>query len=144
MVTLDYDRLRPLAYPDTDVVLLCYPVNSHESLARIESKWAPEVEHYCPGVPKLLVALKVDLRRTELPIYSKEGNPTGQCVTAEEGQAVADRINARYVECSAKYGEMVGEIFEMAVRAVWERERTQKRYRRKNILSNLADRCRVM
>lgn len=133
-----------MAYPDTDVVLLCYPVNSHESLARIESKWAPEVAHYCPNVPKLLVALKVDLRRSELPIYSKEAGMTGRCVTAEEGQAVADRINARYVECSAKYGEMVGEIFEMAVRAVWEYERNNKKSRRKNLLASLADRCRVM
>jgi cell division control protein 42 len=28
----DYDRLRPLSYPGTDVFLICFSIDSHESL----------------------------------------------------------------------------------------------------------------
>ena len=39
----DYDRLRPLSYPDTDVVLLCFGLNAPDSLVNITEKWFPEV-----------------------------------------------------------------------------------------------------
>ena len=39
----DYDRLRPLCYPQTDVFLMCYSVISQTSLENIRSKWMPEV-----------------------------------------------------------------------------------------------------
>uniref|UniRef100_A0A8C2JLT3 Rho-related GTP-binding protein RhoA-D-like n=2 Tax=Cyprinus carpio TaxID=7962 RepID=A0A8C2JLT3_CYPCA len=29
----DYDRLRPLSYPDTDVILMCFSIDSPDSLA---------------------------------------------------------------------------------------------------------------
>lgn len=42
----DYDRLRPLSYPDTDVILMCFSVDSPDSLGTI---WAPfilvSIEH---------------------------------------------------------------------------------------------------
>merc|ERR1712227_995214 len=31
----DYDRLRPLSYPDTDVILMCFSIDSHDSLQNI-------------------------------------------------------------------------------------------------------------
>ena len=31
----DYDRLRPLSYPDTDVILICYSIDSPDSLQNI-------------------------------------------------------------------------------------------------------------
>ncbi len=36
----DYDRLRPLSYPDTDVILMCFAIDSPDSLENI-----PEVKH---------------------------------------------------------------------------------------------------
>ncbi len=39
----DYDRLRPLSYPDTDVVLMCYSVDTLDTLENVVEKWAPEV-----------------------------------------------------------------------------------------------------
>lgn len=41
----DYDRLRPLSYPDTDVILMCFSVDSPDSLENIPEKWTPEVSH---------------------------------------------------------------------------------------------------
>ncbi|WP_411023650.1 GTP-binding protein, partial [Salmonella sp. s51228] len=51
----EYDRLRPLSYPDTDVILLCYSVDNPDSLENISEKWVPEVRHFCPTVPIILV-----------------------------------------------------------------------------------------
>lgn len=59
----DYDRLRPLSYPQTDVFLLCYAINRKASLLNIKEKWAPEVKHYSPGTPLILVATKSDLKQ---------------------------------------------------------------------------------
>ena len=32
----DYDRLRPLSYPDTDVILMCFSIDSPDSLGKEE------------------------------------------------------------------------------------------------------------
>lgn len=58
----DYDRLRPLSYPDTDVILICFSIDEPDSLENIPEKWTPEVKHFCPNVPIILVANKKDLR----------------------------------------------------------------------------------
>jgi len=41
----DYDRLRPLSYPNTDVVLVVFSVDAPDSLENVVEKWVPEV---CP------------------------------------------------------------------------------------------------
>ena len=61
----DYDRLRPLSYPDTDVILMCFSIDSPDSLENIPEKWTPEVRHFCPNVPIILVGNKKDLRNDE-------------------------------------------------------------------------------
>lgn len=36
----DYDRLRPLSYPDTDVILMCFSIDSPDSLGKAsEEGW---------------------------------------------------------------------------------------------------------
>lgn len=37
----DYDRLRPLSYPDTDVILMCFSVDSPDSLGNVVSRNTP-------------------------------------------------------------------------------------------------------
>ena len=58
----DYDRLRPLSYTQTDVFLLAYSVVNPSSFDNIKNKWYPEVSHYCPKVPIVLVGTKIDIR----------------------------------------------------------------------------------
>ena len=58
----DYDRLRPLSYPQTDVFLICFSVVSPPSYENARNKWNPEIMHHCPTTPKLLVGTKTDLR----------------------------------------------------------------------------------
>ncbi|CAG8486717.1 10773_t:CDS:2 [Paraglomus occultum] len=113
----DYDRLRPLSYPDSHVILICFAVDSPDSLDNVQEKWISEVMHFCQGLPTLLVGCKKDLRFD--PKTIEELRKTSQRpVTPEEGMAVAQRIGAyKYLECSAKTGDGVREVFEHATRA---------------------------
>ncbi|KAM4582766.1 transforming protein RhoA-like [Fundulus diaphanus] len=113
----DYDRLRPLSYPDTDVILMCYSIDNPDSLENITEKWTSEVRHFCPNVPIILVGNKKDLRndentRKELAKMKQEP------VKTEEGKDVAMRIGAfGFLECSAKTKDAVRDVFELATRA---------------------------
>ncbi|KAI1234419.1 hypothetical protein IHE44_0003469 [Lamprotornis superbus] len=107
----DYDRLRPLSYPDTDVILMCFSIDSPDSLENIPEKWTPEVKHFCPNVPIILVGNKKDLRndehtRRELAKMKQAGSFQSlkeEPVKPEEGRDMANRIGAfGYMECSAK------------------------------------------
>ncbi|KAI6241139.1 hypothetical protein M3Y99_00386400 [Aphelenchoides fujianensis] len=139
----DYDRLRPLSYPDTDVssflffpsigssfvqvILVCFSIDSPDSLANVKEKWAPEVRHYCsPQVPLILVANKKDTR-TDAAVIRELGRSKQAPVSYEEGKKMAESIGAQaYIECSAREGENVYEVFERAARAALE-TRTKKR-----------------
>jgi len=124
----DYDRLRPLSYPDTDVILMCFSIDSPDSLENIPEKWTPEVKHFCPLVPIILVGNKKDLRGDSNTI--KELSKMKQePVKPEEGRAMAEKINAfAYLECSAKSKEGVREVFETATRAALQvRQKRRKK-----------------
>ena len=112
-----YDRLRPLSYPDTDVILLCFSIDSPDSLKNIPMKWTPEVKQFCPNVPIILVGNKKDLRND--PNTIKElGKIKQEPVKLEQGSAMAEQIHAfAYHECSAKSKEEVREVFNTAARA---------------------------
>merc|ERR1712024_318743 len=113
----DYDRLRPLSYPDTDVILMCFFIDSPDSLENIPEKWTPEVKHFCPNVPIILVGNKKDLRNDSSTI-KELGKMKQEPVKPEEGRTMAEKINAfAYLECSAKSKEGVREVFETATRA---------------------------
>merc|ERR1712137_1460619 len=58
----DYDRLRPLSYPQTDIFLICFAITSPTSFSNVKSKWWPEVTHHCPNAKMILVGTKLDLR----------------------------------------------------------------------------------
>ncbi|KAH3674881.1 hypothetical protein WICPIJ_009451 [Wickerhamomyces pijperi] len=113
----DYDRLRPLSYPDTNVVLICFSVDLPESLSNVQEKWISEVLHFCHGVPIILVGCKVDLRDDQATIQKlREENLSP--VSAAEGEDVAGKIGAiKYIECSAKRNFNVDEVFKAATRA---------------------------
>ncbi|KAK4252039.1 P-loop containing nucleoside triphosphate hydrolase protein [Corynascus novoguineensis] len=113
----DYDRLRPLSYPDSHVILICFAVDSPDSLDNVGEKWCSEVHHFCPDVPKILVGCKKDLRYDPKTIEELR-KTSQQPVTPEQGQQVANNIKAtKYLECSAKTNEGVREVFEFATRA---------------------------
>ncbi|KZT59394.1 GTP-binding protein rho1 [Calocera cornea HHB12733] len=127
----DYDRLRPLSYPDSHVILICFAIDSTDSLENVQEKWIAEIQHFCAGIPVILVGCKKDLRRDARTI-EKLRQVSQRPVTPEEGMAVAQRINARqYIECSARTGEGVREVFQCATRAALLGQKINKRRDRK-------------
>lgn len=97
----DYDRLRPLSYPQTDVFLVCFSVTSPASFENVKEKWFPEVFHHCPGVPCLIVGTQIDLREDET-VRAKLQRQKQQPISEEQGRQLAKELGAvKYVECSA-------------------------------------------
>ena len=112
----DYAKIRPMSYPDTNVVLLCFSLVSPTSLENVSSVWINEIRTAEPKAEVILVGLKKDLR-DNFPLDNKD--PSLKPITSEEGQKVATAINAReYLECSAKTKDGLNRVFEQAVRAV--------------------------
>lgn len=97
--------------------------------------------HFCAGLPIILVGCKKDLRRdprvidelrktSQRPVSPEEvrAPPASVCPSERlltqrlsyvmQGMAVAQKIGAKqYLECSAKSGEGVREVFQYATRA---------------------------
>ncbi|KAI3387774.1 hypothetical protein SNEBB_007115 [Seison nebaliae] len=123
----DYDRLRPLSYPDTDVILMCFSIDSPDSLTNIPEKWTPEVRHFCPRVPIILVGNKKDLRfddQTKRELQKLKQEP----VRFDEGKAMQQNIHAQaYLECSAKQKDGVHEVFLVATRAALQTKVKKKK-----------------
>ena len=123
----DYDRLRPLSYPDTDVILMCFAIDSPDSLENIPEKWIPEIKHFCPNIPVILVGNKKDLRNDEMAIQDL-GKKSQKPVTAEEGRSMAEKIKAfEYIECSSKTKEGVNEVFSTATRASLRKKKKKRK-----------------
>jgi len=97
----DYDRLRPLSYPESDAIVITFAIDSPDSLDNVEHKvhtihptrlhsqkelvfiltnwqWTPEVLHFCSGVPIFLVGCKKDLRHDPQTIEELSRRKTPQ------------------------------------------------------------------
>ncbi|KAK3375281.1 cell division control protein [Podospora didyma] len=116
----DYDRLRPLSYPQTDVFLVCFSITSQASFDNVKDKWFPEVHHHCPGVPCLIVGTQVDLRDDEQAL-AKLAKTKGRMIRKEDGDAMAKQLGAvKYVECSALTQYKLKDVFDEAIVAALE------------------------
>lgn len=141
----EFDRLRSLSYDDTHTIMLCFSVDSKDSLENVESKWVGEIAENCQGVKLVLVALKCDLRERGADEEEETGARRGGekvMIDYKQGLEVAKRIQAlRYLgmshsrhilswlamersvlisiagaECSAKRNRGVNEAFTEAAR----------------------------
>lgn len=126
----EFDRLRSLSYSDTHTIMLCFSVDSRDSLENVQTKWVSEIVDHCEGVKLVLVALKCDLRSNEEDgaegetpagaedkAVSASAAPQKKLISYEEGLAVAKKVGAlRYLECSAKKNRGVNEAFTEAAR----------------------------
>ncbi|RKF59222.1 GTP-binding protein rhoC [Erysiphe neolycopersici] len=121
----EYDRLRPLSYPETDLLFVCFAIDCPNSLENVMDKWYPEVVHFCPYTPLILVGLKSDLRtrRTCVELLKTQGLTP---VTQEQGLGVATKMGARYAECSSKEMRGVEEIFTEAINIMVENDQSNQ------------------
>lgn len=113
----EYDRLRVLAYPSTNVFLICFSVTSRTSFENVREQWAPEIKHYCAGVPFVLVGTQSDLRGDPHTI-SRLARNREKMVSEEEAQKLAKQLKAvTYVECSALTQKGLKNVFDEAILA---------------------------
>merc|ERR1719337_137732 len=116
----DYDRLRPLSYPQTDVFLVAFSLISRPSFENVKAKWYPELKHHSPGVPMILVGTKLDLRSDPNTVAKlREKSPPTTPITFEEGLDMSRSIGAvKYLECSALTQKGLKSVFDEAIRVV--------------------------
>eukprot|EP00744_Colponema_vietnamica_P000247 GILI01000443.1.p1 GENE.GILI01000443.1~~GILI01000443.1.p1 ORF type:complete len:196 (+),score=51.07 GILI01000443.1:49-636(+) len=128
----DYDRLRPLSYPQTDVFLVCFSVISPASFENVKTKWFPELHHHAPNVPIILVGTKLDLREDEETIEKLREKRLAP-ISTQQGMDMAKQIGAvKYMECSALTQKGLKMVFDEAIRAVIINKDKPKRRRRRN------------
>ncbi|TYI77691.1 hypothetical protein E1A91_D06G159000v1 [Gossypium mustelinum] len=97
----DYNRLRPLSYRGADVFLLAFSLISKASYENVYKKWIPELRHYAPNVPVVLVGTKLG----------------ATAITTSQGEELKKIIGAvSYIECSSKTQENVKAVFDTAIK----------------------------
>uniref|UniRef100_A0A6B2LK54 Uncharacterized protein n=1 Tax=Arcella intermedia TaxID=1963864 RepID=A0A6B2LK54_9EUKA len=115
----EYDQLRIIAYPNTDIFLCCFSVDSPDSFEHVRSKWFPELSSHCPTAPILLVGTKMDLAADEQTVVRLKKEGHAGPVTREQALAMVQDIGAlSYVPCSSVTRQGVKEVFDAAIRAL--------------------------
>lgn len=105
----DYDRLRPLSYPQTNFFIVMLSVISPSSLDNVSAKWLPEIAHHVPNAPVMIVGNKIDLRHT----YQTQGLPQPMMRNYIERELPTNFSGVRiidYMETSARTGEGVHQM----------------------------------
>ncbi|GER50246.1 Rac-like GTP-binding protein [Striga asiatica] len=134
----DYNRLRPLSYRGADVFILAFSLISKASYENIPKKWIPELRHYGPGVPIILVGTKLDLRDDEhLFADHSEAEPIST-VQGEELRRISGANS--YIECSAKTQQNVKAVFDAAIKAVLQ----QTKHKKKMVNRKGQKACRIL
>lgn len=115
----EYDRLRPLSYPQTEVFLCCFSVISPASFQNVKQKWIPEIRHHSPKETLvIIVGTKADLR-DDPHVLDDLADRSEKAITVEQGYKLAKDVGAvQYLECSAATQQGVREVFDYAIRAV--------------------------
>jgi len=115
----EYDQLRPLSYPGTDVFIICFSLTSPESFDNVKKKWVPEVTHFNPKTPIVLVGTKLDLRDNEDTIASLKEHNLAPISYSKAEKLTKDIQAYKYVECSALTQKNLSLVFEEACKAVF-------------------------
>ncbi|XP_075239643.1 cdc42 homolog [Convolutriloba macropyga] len=142
----DYDRLRPLSYPQTDIFLVCFSIEKFDSYENVKRKWAPELREHDSRVPLILVGTKCDLRHhyrfdqlllssadhgsrarasrsltlsaaTSSNNSSSKRKQSNPVLHHKMGIKLAKKIKAdMYIECSALTQQNLSTVFECALK----------------------------
>ena len=119
-------RIRPLVYPNTSVIVICFSLIDPISYEDVLMKWFPGTRQYCPGAPIILVGTKMNGRNdpTVLELLKQRRRSP---IPRVEGVWLRKDINTvTYVECDAWTGIGVEQVFESAVDAVLQKRQIEK------------------
>ena len=101
---------RPIAYKDTDMIILIYSINSYKTFDSIKTKWLSEVRTYSPDVDLLVIGNKCDTRLN---------NDDEKMVSYEDGCKLAEDLNAvGFLECSAFDEEGLTKVVEILLKSL--------------------------
>ena len=118
----EYDRMRPLSYPEANVFLVCFNTVNPSSFENVKAKWLPEVKLHCPKVPILLVGTQMDLRDNQATLDKLAKNKS-KPVSQEMGDRLAKELKmVKYAECSALTQKGLKDVFDDAIMAALEPE----------------------
>lgn len=133
-----------MAYPETDVIILCFSVVRPDSMENILNKWLPELNKFIPGVIIILVGTQCDLRdpsrlmTATTTTTTATNNDTSAAaivdskrrhISTQEGEELRKKIKAyKYMECSAITHLNINEIFNSCVEA-YAKSNAQKKKR---------------
>jgi small GTP-binding protein len=138
----DFDRLRPLSYPQTDIFLVCFSLINPVSLQNVRDKWLPElqqarVQNDIPRAVILFVGTKSDLH--DSPAHVDKLATCGKAVVNEdEAKELAAKAGARYVRCSALTRVGLKEVFDTAIRETYAPSPKPKQSRVTRVLQWIA------
>jgi len=154
----DFEPLRRLACRKVDAIILCYPVNSINSMERIRSFWVPECKRHAPKAPYVVVGTKRDIRdaaRDRLEdlkqtLCGSENEATGRIhleaefikefVTQDRGKRMAQEVGARgFYECSSMYRDGTRNLFESVTMMALQKSRRKRKSTGKNV-----DMCTIL
>lgn len=65
----------PLLPRRSDVVVLCFSLANPNSLRHVKTMWYPEIKHFCPRTPIVLVGCQLDLRYADLDAVNRARRP---------------------------------------------------------------------
>lgn len=111
----DYDVLRPLSYPGTDVFLIIFSITSKSSFENVKAKWILELQKHAPDTPFILVGTKLDMRSNE-------------SISSDQGIKLSSELKARkYLECSSRTQEGLKQVFDSAIQCVISHRNSKKK-----------------
>ncbi|CAN0099399.1 unnamed protein product, partial [Bubo scandiacus] len=119
----DHHKDRRFAYGRSDVVVLCFSLANPNSLRHVKTMWYPEIKHFCPRTPIVLVGCQLDLRYADLEAVNRARRPLAKPIKPtdilppERGHEVAKELGVPYYETSvvAQFG--IKDVFDNAIRA---------------------------
>ncbi|XP_043938896.1 rho-related BTB domain-containing protein 2 isoform X3 [Protopterus annectens] len=119
----DHHKDRRFAYGRSDVVVLCFSIANPNSLHHVKTMWYPEIKHFCPRAPVILVGCQLDLRYADLEAVNRARRPLArpirpnEILPPERGREVAKELGISYYETSvvAQFG--IKDVFDNAIRA---------------------------
>ncbi|XP_036752176.1 rho-related GTP-binding protein RhoJ isoform X1 [Manis pentadactyla] len=132
----DYNQLRPLSYPNTDVFLICFSVVNPASYHNVQEEWVPELKDCMPHVPYVLIGTQIDLRDDPKTLarllYMKE-----KPLTYEHGVKLAKAVQSDlnlilnigaqcYLECSALTQKGLKAVFDEAILTIFHPKKKKK------------------
>jgi len=110
----EYDKMRTVSYPHTDVFVLCFSLVQPNSFANVKNRWYPELKEYCPTTPILLVGTKLDLTNDDATMRSLARQSLAP-ITRDQALRVAEELKLDgYVECSGLTQAGVKVVFDEA------------------------------